>query len=346
MNVLRLTTITLSLTLLVACGGGGGGGGTPAAGGGGGGPQVRLEELPNLLIPESDVAGAIVIATGTVPGQGNAPGTPPAASDLEMKVVEIAGRSDGLLFSEMAAVGDLNASRMFTCTHGMTMCAASIDDGTGNPVEEMIAPEEIDGPFLFQNDLVGYNDSYSFVMIDGGADDNLVPLVQVRAAGRDDAGVRFAYQGYGGWLEHSVFVVQHQSTTFMGAPASSIAAYSFGDATGTNPTGELRWDGVMIGRTTDSIIQGDVTIQVEPDSPNHIGGLFNNIKNISDGGDYMSGLITWNNIPLADGAFTSEDAFRVGTGSISGYLYGPNHTEVGGIFNVGELFGAFGAKKR
>ena len=343
MNVLRLTTITLSLTLLAACGGGGGGG-TPAAGGGG--MRVQLEELPPVLIPPDGVMAARIIATGTVPGEGGVEGTPPAASDLETKVVEIAGRSDGLLFSEMAAVGDLNASRMFTCTHGMTMCAASIDDGTGNPVEEMIAPEEIDGPFLFQNDLVGYNDSYSFVMIDGGADDNLVPLVQVRAAGRDDEGVRFAYQGYGGWLEHSVFIVQHQNTMFMGAPASSIAAYSFGDTTGTNPTGDLRWNGVMIGRTTDSIIQGDATIQVEPNSPNRVSGFFNNIKNLSNESDYTQTLITWNNISLANGAFTSEDAFRAGTGSISGYFYGPDHAEVGGIFNVGDLFGAFGAKKR
>ncbi len=343
MDVLRLTTITLSLTFLVACGGGGGGGTPAAGGGGGGGPQVRLEALPDSFIPEQTVREIRMIVGGTLPDPL------PQASDLEMKVVGIAGMSDALLFSETASAPGIgiNASRMIICTPGEATCTAMIDTNTTDqmpPEEQMQDPEDIDGPVLFYSGegLAGYNDAYDIVMADEG-----VPLVQMRAAGRDDAGARFAYQGYGGWLDHSVFLIQEQTTMMMGEQVSSLSVYSFGDATRRNPTTNARWDGVMIGSAGGDIIQGDAVIQWDKDTPNAVGGLFNNIKNLSEEDDYTETLITWKSVPLMEGGFfTSDDAFLNVNGSISGYFYGNSHEEVGGIFNVGELFGAFGAKKQ
>ena len=333
MNVLRLTTITLSLTLLAACGGGGGGGGTPAAGGGGGGPQVQLEELPRPLIPVDGAMLARMLTGGVLPDPL------PQPSDLEMKVVEIAGMSDALLFSETASGGGIEASRMITCTPGAQMCTAVIDDGmTAEPVVQMHTPEDIDGPVLFHSGegLAGWNDAYDIVMTDRG-----VPLVQMRAAGRDDAGVRFAYQGYGGWLDHSVFVIQDQSTMTGGQMVSSLSVYSFGKATRRNPSANARWNGVMIGSAGGDIVQGDVTMQWDKGTPNAVGGLFNNIENLTEGEDHSTTLITWQNIPLRDGAFELVETNR----SISGNFYGDGLEEIGGIFNADGIFGAFGAKR-
>ena len=334
MNILRLTTITLSLTLLAACGGGGGGGGTPAAGGGG--MRVQIEELPPIFMPSDAVMVARALTGGILPEE------PPSQSDLEMKVVEIAEISDALLFSEMAtAPPEINATRMIMCTPGAPMCTAVINDGINDPDMQMQAPKDIEGPVLVENEyLVGWNDTYDIVMTDRG-----IPLVQMRAAGRDDAGMRFEYQGYGGWLEHSVFVIQEQGTMVDGVRASSLSAYSFGKVTGTNPSANARWDGVMIGSADGNVVQGDAVIQWDAGTPSVVSGFFNKIKNISDEGPHMPSLITLKSITLNDGAFASDDAFVSATGSISGYFYGEDHAEVGGIFNVHGIFGAFGAKK-
>ena len=51
--------------------------------------------------------------------------------------------------------------------------------------------------------------------------------------------------------------------------------------------------------------------------------------------------IVWENIPVTSGSFaTGSDE-----SSIEGRFYGPNHEEVGGIFEHNEIVGAFGAKR-
>ena len=331
MNVLRLTTITLSLTLLAACGGGGGGGGTPTTGGGG---EAMLERLPELLIPASDVQTAIAVFGGLEP-----PPDAPTPTEVGMQVFQIAMSSDALLFSEMASGGGINAERMITCTPGEAMCTAMIDtDTTDNrgPDTQMERPEEINGPVLFNDGeaLAGYNDSYSIVM----GTTKMIPIVQTRAAGRLN-GERYEYQGYGGWMQYSVFIIQEQTASMQGNAFSAVSAYSFGKATGMNPTVNATWEGVMVGRANiGDIIQGNVNVEWDSGTPNSVSVEFTDIKNLSNEGNANPSSINWPSIPLMEGAFVAMD------GSISGNFYGNAHEEVGGIFDREGIFGAFGAR--
>ena len=295
------------------------------------------ETPPAFLISEATATRAITQVGGTAPDD-NAP----SPSDLATEIVEIAQMPNiALQFSEIGT-GEIEASRMITCTRGAAMCDAMVDMGSG-PEPETYAIEDIDGP-VFLNDgegLAGYSDGFNFVMTDEG-----IPLAQARAAGRID-GVRYEFQGYGGWLDYSAFVIQYQNAMVGGRRQSLYSAYSFGNANNVNPTANARWDGVMVGVAKDDgdIIQGEATIQWDKGTPNSIGGLFNNIRNLTEGENFTQTLMTWNKIPLENGAFGSDDAFLVGTGSIHGNFYGAANEEVGGIFETESIIGAFGAKK-
>ena len=334
MNILRLATVTLSLTLLATCGGGGGGGAAAPT-------TTGLERVPNPLIQAGDVSRVTTLVGGvSSPPDGSSPPTP---SDLEMRVIDIAGMSDALLFREIGTLGNLSASRMITCSPGESMCSAVIDMGSGPQEPEDQAPEDIDGPILFVGGegLTGYNDQYSFVMIDGR-----IPLVQVQAAGRLNNN-RFEYQGYGGWMDDSVFVIQRQEGTLMGQPGSFLSAYSFGNAEGTNPTGTsaAEWDGVMIGvnSSTNHIVQGDAEVEIRDFSSQSLVAFveFTNIRNLNTGAIVTN--MGWANLTLTNGNFSHQDSM---TGSIEGTFYGQTHDEVGGIFDRNDIIGAFGAIKQ
>lgn len=50
---------------------------------------------------------------------------------------------------------------------------------------------------------------------------------------------------------------------------------------------------------------------------------------------------TWENLSLNNGAFVQGSSVN----RIEGRFYGPNHEEVGGIFDRNEMAGAFGAQR-
>ena len=332
-GLLRLAVILLPTALLAACGGGGGGGAAaPVL------PPVVTEIPPAFLISEIQAADARTQIGGTLPNPL------PSPSDLAEQVVNIAQVSDALSFKEVADGAGINANRTIICTPGTTMCTATIDDGQGGgPQMQMQAIDDIDGPVLFDNGEghAGYNGRYAFVMTNRD-----VPLVQARAAGRLE-GVRYEYQGYGGWLDHSVFIVQRQTAMISNEEISFFSAYSFGNASGRNPTRNAKWNGVMVGVVKDGgdIVQGDATLQWDQGTPNVVGGLFNNIKNLTEGVDFTEPLMTLNSIPLVGGGrFESDDAFLVGSGSIHGNFYGDNLEEAGGVFDTESIIGAFGGR--
>ncbi|MCY4049312.1 MAG: hypothetical protein OXF24_06980 [Hyphomicrobiales bacterium] len=329
-GLLRLAAILLPTALLAACGGGGGGGAAA--------PVLPDETPPAFLISEATATRAITQVGGTAPDD-NAP----SPSELATEIVEIAQMPNiALLFSEIGT-GEIEASRMITCARGEMVCQADIQIEQNPPRMEEQDIETIDGPVLLNDGegLAGYSDGFNFVMTDED-----IPLVQARAAGRLD-GVRYEFQGYGGWLDYSAFVIQYQNAMVGGRRQSLYSAYSFGNASNMNPT-NARWDGVMVGVAKDDgdIIQGDAVIQVEPDSPNLVSGFFNNIRNLTEGVNFTRTLITLKNIPLTSGTFESDDAFLAGiNGSIHGNFYGAANEEVGGIFETESIIGAFGAKK-
>ncbi len=154
---------------------------------------------------------------------------------------------------------------------------------------------------------------------------------------------------YGGWLEHSFFVVQFEEVTERGDYQGTKLAggVSIGDATDTNPdAGSGTWSGVMVGidgsgtATQDHVIQGDADITIADFSNPQVDVAFTNVYDL-DAGTQRNDM-TWSGIDLASGEFeTGQDG-----NSIEGRFYGPNHEEVGGVFERNRIIGAFGASRQ
>ncbi len=156
--------------------------------------------------------------------------------------------------------------------------------------------------------------------------------------------------GYGGWLDHNFFIVAHATISDEEIGDVSIPlATSIGDATGTTPssvTGSATWSGVMVGTDASATasrshrIRGDADITIADFTDPRIGVAFTNITDLDSGG--TRGDMAWSEIPMVDGGFaTGSDG-----NSIEGTFYGPNHEEVGGIFEREQIIGAFGAQRQ
>lgn len=162
------------------------------------------------------------------------------------------------------------------------------------------------------------------------------------------SGLSIERYGYGGWMEHSFFVVE--SGAIMDGPALLEGAvltypYSVGAASGTNPiaTGGATWNGVMVGMDTmaddGDPVQGDATIRIG-DFPNPmIDVTFRNVHNLVDESTYED--MTWTGLGVTDGRFGGG----TGTKTIEGQFYGTGHEEVGGAFTYDAILGAFGASR-
>ena len=174
-----------------------------------------------------------------------------------------------------------------------------------------------------------------------------VSLAQGRGSSRI-GGIPVERFGYGGWLDHSYFI--SESGTVSGAHPLQGArleySFSVGNAAGTNPAaGGGSWTGVMAGvdtggeATKGNRIQGDAEIAIEDFDDPKAGVRFTGIHDLVTG-DARPDMI-WSEIPLTAGSFmTGSDG-----DSIAGRFYGPNHEEVGGVFDRNDVIGAFGAKR-
>ena len=158
------------------------------------------------------------------------------------------------------------------------------------------------------------------------------------------------FEGYAGWLEHNVFAAGHatlgdEEIGFVSIPFGM----SFGDATGTNPTsagGGAAWSGIMTGAEVGAAasrpneIRGDADLTIADFADPRIGVAFTSIRDLATGAPRDD--MTWSAIPLTDGRFgTGSDG-----NSIQGSFYGPDHGEVGGVFERDRIFGAFGARRQ
>ena len=135
---------------------------------------------------------------------------------------------------------------------------------------------------------------------------------------------------YGHWLNDSVF-----------AMVEDAVAISFGASSGTNPTetGGGVWTGAAVGMDTGTrqSIRGEVAIEIDDFARPTVDIA---LTGLADSGGRARADLLWNDIPVARGAFRSDMA-----GSIEGRFYGNDHHEVGGIFEQGQLLGAFGASR-
>lgn len=341
MNILRLTTITLSLILLVACGGGGGGGGAGGVGGGGAGgitppPPPALEDLPGLLIENPEQARSRIA--------GSSP--PNVTGDIKTGLVEEAGVADILLFSDLVNVSVSPAGTIdVTCIDRVcTTENVSSDPSSGRFEFSLDSFGAV--PQVAEQNLIGFNEEYSAVMNDEG-----VRLVQEIAAGRTvNNGVTREFQSYGGWLDNSVFAIQiERATNDEGNTITLLASYSFGEVNdeqnSRNPTSApLIWNGVMVGVTKDAdpnVIQGEAMIGIDDLASPSVDIEFTDVVNLFDPTSNVDDMNwTWTDLTLTEGAFEHTD------GSIEGMFYGTTHDEVGGVFDRHEIVGAFGATRR
>ena len=153
--------------------------------------------------------------------------------------------------------------------------------------------------------------------------------------------------GYGGWLEHSVFVAESADVT--GPPlltdVSAAYGYSAGDATGSNPvSGSASWNGVMVGvdasdtQARGNPVQGHADIDLDLANQD-MDVAFTSIVDLVTGDSH--GAMVWTDLALTNGGFETGSTGN----SITGRFYGPDHEEVGGVFERNQIVGAFGAAR-
>lgn len=191
-------------------------------------------------------------------------------------------------------------------------------------------------------------------LTDDGAVDSLVPrpagerygirIARIRSSDRTPDGDVLTLEGYGGWMEYGAFLVtggEILEGDFLGA--RFILSSSFGDSPNTVPDTGASWNGIVagmdIGRTDTqgNLVQGQVGIGLELlDGAPVVDVAFTDLYDLEteEGRD----SIYWDDVPVTPHGF-SDDL------SIDGRFYGPGHEEASGVFERGDLLGAFGATK-
>ena len=153
-----------------------------------------------------------------------------------------------------------------------------------------------------------------------------------------------------GWMEHSFFA--SSSRTFVGESHPDkgtirMFASSIGDATLTNPEAEATWTGFVsarddaAGTTLDSYVTGDARISVRISdqvmADVHLTGMVNATTGLQHGD------LVYEDMSVVDGQF---GRYHADDHRLSGVFYGPNHEEVGGIFEHPQgLLGSYGGSK-
>lgn len=164
---------------------------------------------------------------------------------------------------------------------------------------------------------------------------------------------------YEGWMQYSSFgarlstithgIISYEDYQRVLTGEQYGLAHSSGMATDTNPVdGSATWTGVMMGgritraATVGIGVRGHATLTYDFMNEN-IDVLLSNIQNSQpdvDGRQIYPNM-TWHNLPVRDGRFGAN----FDDPTLEGRFYGPNHEEVGGIFERNQIIGAFGAKR-
>ena len=173
-------------------------------------------------------------------------------------------------------------------------------------------------------------------------DSELAVLVQNASASPD---AEFVLDG--GELPGGRFGVLRLSVAGPGEDTlPSTVGFAYGVAMTVNPTGGgARWTGTMFGfditdaETGGNRIQGVADLVVQDFSVAEIDVSFTGIRDLDL--DAPLTPMSWDAIPLRDGAFRSAQSGNV----IDGRIYGADHTHVGGVFERDGIVGAFGAER-
>ena len=171
-----------------------------------------------------------------------------------------------------------------------------------------------------------------------------VRTAHVRASDRLETGDAVSLRGYGGWMEHGAFLVTLGAVAdgeFGGA--TIVSSTSFGDSPNTVPDVEASWNGIVAGvdmsetDTAGNFVQGQARIDLELQSGEAVVDVaFTELFDLET--EESRASLHWEDLTV------TADGFSNGS-SIDGRFYGPHHEEAGGVFERGDLLGAFGATK-
>ena len=148
-----------------------------------------------------------------------------------------------------------------------------------------------------------------------------------------------AHLTFGGWMEHSFFLVNE--TVSASARHDSVSVYldifSIGAASGTNPSpvhGSAIWTGIMVGfdesiagpgisrleHEEDNLYLGNATLTIDDFAMPEVDVHFTDVANAESGRRLRD--VSWFDLPVNAGGFEGR--------GILGRFYGPAHEEVGG----------------
>lgn len=150
-------------------------------------------------------------------------------------------------------------------------------------------------------------------------------------------------RSYWGVMEHGAFGIEAMESD---AGDIGVVGYSFGDAPRSNPVTSGVWNGVMIGvglnsgSTSVDGIMGDagITVDVDVSGSPTVDVAFTKIRNLDTPSAPVRDM-AWSGLALRDGAFDDGSAGN----RIRGAFYGPDHKEIGGVFERDLFMGSFGA---
>ncbi|MYB88633.1 MAG: transferrin-binding protein-like solute binding protein [Proteobacteria bacterium] len=153
-----------------------------------------------------------------------------------------------------------------------------------------------------------------------------------------------------GWMEHSLFVSTSRTFTGESHPdKGSIRVFATvsGNAPLTNPEVEATWTGFVsarddtAGTTRDSYVTGDARISVRIGEQVMADVHLTDMVNATTGQQH--GDLVYEDMSVIGGQF---GRYHADNHRLSGVFYGPNHEEVGGIFEHPQgLLGAYGGDK-
>ena len=345
--------------MLMACGGGGGGGGTAAA---------PTTPTPMTMMPPGTDDPM------TPPGTGDPntpdPMTPPTVmlealpdweiASLAMSRTRIGGTAPtSMTETEIITAIQTRATAADTLRYGDVVQGGAAgfltDIGSSCSGETCTANIPSIGTLTFSlNDiedlsliddtanLVGFNSDTRAVMVD-----NEITFAESRAAARQEDGTKLTFQSYGGWLTGSAFGVGYLNVTEGATTTNRFTSFSFGKASGSNPTGTGRaeWTGSAIGIETGNgrLWQGDVTVDID-DLSSRSPNVDVSITDFRLHDELTSSpfSLSWNDMPLTGGVFQHSS----GEVNVRGSFYGDNYEGVGGAFDNNDFVGSFAGTKQ
>ena len=155
---------------------------------------------------------------------------------------------------------------------------------------------------------------------------------------------------YGGWMDHSLFastVLLYKSDLDPDQGVIQAFATVTGNTTNTNPLMEATWTGFVSARDDAvnpdlaSYVTGDARISVRIGDQVMADVHLSDLANVSTGQTYSD--VLFDDLVVTDGQFAR---YHADDDRLSGVFYGPNHEEVGGVFESTEgLLGSYGGRK-